>query len=140
MGWKKQKQQPIPTKEPPKPKDITDLPSGTVIVTPEGKRFYISGQKKFRIISDRVFYSWDFPREVFVTQACANRYKTFGRLGFREGAVVRDFTSSTLYLISENKKRRLTTPDALTNLNIDESKIITMSEEEAGLHEGGEPL
>jgi len=122
------------------PKDITDLPTGTVIETVNGDYFYIKGSKKFRIISDRILFSWSFPRTVYVTQACADRYKTFGRLGFREGTIIRDITTSAIYLISENKKRLVTTPDALDNLGVATDGIMLVSPEEAGIHEGGEDI
>jgi hypothetical protein len=130
----------LPLPSPRKPKDITDLPTGTVIETVNGEHFYIKGKRKFRIISDRILFSWSFPRTVYVTQTCADRYKTFGRMGFREGTVIRDITTSAIYLISENKKRLVTTPDALDNLGVLVDDIILVSPEEAGIHEGGEDI
>jgi hypothetical protein len=131
---------PLPLPPQRTPRDVTDFPTGTVIETVNGDFFYIKGKRKFRIISDRILFSWSFPRTVYVTQTCADRYKTFGRLGFREGTVIRDITTSAIYLISENKKRLITTPDALENLGVSVDDIMFVSPEEAGIHEGGEDI
>ena len=131
MFQKKQKSVP-----PPKAKDVS-LPTGSAIKTDSGW-FYVKGNKKFRILSERILDSWKFERVIYVTESCAARYKTMGKLGFREGTVIEDIYTGEKFLISENKKRQITSPDVLTDLDI--TNIVTVSHEEAGIHVRGEDI
>lgn len=131
MFRKKQPQLP-----PPKAKDVA-LPTGSAIKTDSGW-FYIKGNKKFRILSERILDSWKFDRVIYVTESCAARYKTMGKLGFREGTVIKDIYTNELFLISDNQKRQISSPDVLTNLDIE--NIVTVSHEEAGIHVRGEDI
>ncbi len=121
----------------PTPRNLDHIPTGTVIQSSLGY-FYIKGNQKIKIISDRILKSWDFPRTVLVTDDCADRFKTNGRMGFREGTVIEDMSTRQTFLISGNQRRLITSPDHLVNLNIDD--IMVVSAEEAGIHVRGEDI
>jgi hypothetical protein len=121
------------------PSNRVGYPSGTCISTERGI-FYVKNQKRYRLISQRVADSWNFPRIIVSSEAAAAGLKISGKLGFREGTLINNLSDGKIYLISENKKRQLHDPKWLNLLNYDVSDALLVSHEEANLHEDGEPL
>lgn len=117
----------------------TLYPNGSVVVTIDGY-FYIRGNKRYRIISDRVLLSWSFPKVIQSTEFAVEHLRVSGKLGFRDGTLINNVADGKLYLISENKRRPITNPDWLTILNFDIHEALVVSDEEANLHEDGVEL
>src|SRR6478736_4740404 len=86
------------------PTSPVSYPSGTCVDTPGGL-FYIIGNKKYRIGSDRILNSWSFPRKIKTSDEAVSHLRIAGRLGFRSGSVVTNLADSRVYLI-EDKTRR----------------------------------
>ena len=63
-----------------------------------------------------------------------------GKLGFRDGTLIKNIADGKMYLISQNKKRHIVDPDSFIKYGIDRSKVIEVSESEANSHELGENL
>lgn len=131
----RKKKTPLPSS----PKDII-VPDGTVIEA-NGFYFLVKGGKKYRILSERILQSQNYPRIVRVTPKAANAIpNAVAKIGFRDGTVVKDVTNSGYYLISNTKKRLITSPDVFWQLGIDLNDCILASQEEILIHEGGENI
>jgi hypothetical protein len=66
--------------------------------------------------------------------------KIAGKLGFRDGTLIKNIADGKLYLISQNKRRHIIDPDTFEKYGLDRSNIIEVSESEANMHELGENL
>lgn len=105
-----------------------------------GRYYFISNNKKYLISSERILQSWAPPAIALSDDETMNTYKLGGRLGFRNGTLILDISSNLYYLIVENKKRKITSPDTLDSLGYSIYDAITVSETESKLHETGEDL
>lgn len=63
-----------------------------------------------------------------------------GKLGFRDGTLIKDISNGKLYLVSQNKKRHIVSPDIFNKYGLDRSKVIEISNLESEAHESGEDL
>lgn len=116
------------------------VPSGTVIDA-DGIYFFVKGDKKYRILSQRIIDSQNYPRIVKVTAKAANAIpNAVGKIGFRESTIIKPIGDSGYYLISNNKTRLITNPDVFIDLQIDLNDVILVSTEEFNLHERGEDI
>jgi hypothetical protein len=77
---------------------------------------------------------------VSATEAAVKHYPITGKLGFRDGTLINNMGDGKIYLISQNKRRQITSPDAFDKYGIDRSKMIWVSQEEAELQIIGEVL
>jgi len=66
--------------------------------------------------------------------------KTAGRLGFRDGTLIKNIADGKMYLISQNKRRHIVSPDVFDKYGLDRSKLIEVSSKEAEMHELGDSL
>ena len=66
--------------------------------------------------------------------------KLAGKLGFRDGTLIKNIADGKMYLISQNKKRHIVSPDVFTKYGLDRSRLIEVSESEAAIHDLGENL
>jgi hypothetical protein len=127
------------TQEPkPLPKIPLDYPSDVIVETENGW-YFIKGKSKFKINSERIFQSWRV-KPLLGTDASVSKFKNAGMLGFRNGTLVRNIADSKYYLISENKRRHITTPDVFDRFGFDEYDAILVSQSEIDIHEEGEVL
>lgn len=116
----------------------TNFPSGLAVKTNKAT-YWVKDGKLFKIISDRAAKSWAFTT-VNATEAALSKYKVAGKLGFRDGTLVKNISDSKIYLISQNKRRHITSPDVFDTYGLDKNKIIEISESETNIHEQGEDL
>jgi hypothetical protein len=91
------------------------------------------------LISKRAEQSWSFTT-VKATESALSLIKQSGKLGFRDGALIKNIADGKIYLISQNKKRHIVDPDSFIKYGLDRSKIIEVSEPESNAHELGESL
>jgi hypothetical protein len=66
--------------------------------------------------------------------------KLAGKLGFRDGTLIKNIADGKLYLISQNKKRHIVDPDTFDKYGLDRSQVIEVSAFETSMHELGEEL
>jgi hypothetical protein len=66
--------------------------------------------------------------------------KLVGKLGFRDGALIKNIADGKMYLISQNKRRHIVSPDSFTRYGLDRSRVIEVSDIETNMHELGENL
>lgn len=116
----------------------TSFPSGLAVKTDKAT-YWIKDGKRFRLISARAERSWSFPTVLATEQAIAGM-KIVGKLGFRDGTLIKNISDGKMYLISQNKRRHIKSPDVFDQYGLDRSKLVEVSETEAEMHELGEDL
>ena len=116
----------------------TNFPSGLAVKTDKGT-YWIKDGKRYRLISDRASTSWLFTT-INAEEAALANIKLVGKLGFRDGTLIKDISNGKMYLVSQNKKRHIKSPDVFEKYGLDRSKLIEVSELEVDIHEDGEDL
>lgn len=116
----------------------TSFPSGIAVKTDKGA-YWIKDGKRYRLISKRAEESWCFTT-VNATEESLSTTKLVGKLGFRDGTLIKNIADGKIYLISQNKKRHITDPDTFLKYGLDRSKTIEVSESEVNAHEDGDVL
>ena len=116
----------------------TNFPSGIAVKT-DKDTYWIKDGKRYRLISDRAAKSWSFTT-VNATEAALTGFKVAGKLGFRDGALIKNIADGKIYLVSQNKLRHIVDPDSFTKYGLDRSKIIEVSEAEVSAHDLGENI
>lgn len=103
--------------------------------------FYVSREnKRIKINSDRVMLSWSFPRVYKFSEDEVDIPIAPVELGFREGSFIHDVYDGANYIISNNKRRRMSSPESFKDLGLKPSKAIMVSHKEALAHEEGEDI
>jgi hypothetical protein len=116
----------------------TIFPSGIAVKTDKGI-YWIKDGKRFKLISDRAAKSWMFTT-VLATESALSGMKLAGKLGFRDGTLIKNIADGKLYLISQNKKRHIVDPDTFDKYGLDRSQVVEVSAFETSMHELGEDL
>ena len=116
----------------------TNFPSGIAVKTDKAT-YWIKDGKRFKLISDRAAQSWCFTT-VIATEAALSGFKIAGKLGFRDGTLIKNIADGKLYLISQNKKRHIVDPDSFTKYGLNRSNVVEISEAEANAHDIGDDL
>lgn len=114
-------------------------PHGTCVKTEEGY-FLIRDNKRYRLPTQRILESWSFPIIAETTEAAVQKYPIRAKLGFRDGSLIYNIADGKLYLISQNKRRHIISPDVYQLLNIHPRDAVVVSNYEVNLQELGEPL
>ena len=118
--------------------DPTIFPSGIAVKTEKGI-YWVKDGKRFKLVSDRAAESWSFTT-VNATEKAVSPMKVVGKLGFRDGTLIKNIADGKMYLVSQNKRRHIVDPDSFDRYGLDRSKIIEISELEAAVHDLGENL
>ena len=116
----------------------TNFPSGLAVKTDKAV-YWIKDGKRYKLISDRAARSWMFTT-VNATEAALSGIKLAGKLGFRDGALIKNIADGKMYLVSQNKLRHIVDPDIFDRYGLDRSKLIEVSESEIKAHDIGEIL
>ena len=116
----------------------TNFPSGLAVKTDKGT-YWIKDGKRYKLISDRAAQSWCFTK-VNATEAALSGIKLVGKLGFRDGTLIKNIADGKMYLVSQNKLRHIVDPDIFNRYGLDRSNLIEVSEAEVKAHDLGEIL
>ena len=116
----------------------TNFPSGLAVKTDKGT-YWIKDGKRYKLISDRAAASWSFTT-VNATEAALSGIKLVGKLGFRDGTLIKNIADGKMYLVSQNKLRHIVDPDIFNRYGLDRSNLIEVSEAEIKAHDIGETL
>jgi hypothetical protein len=116
----------------------TLFPSGIAVRT-EKNVYWIKDGKRFKLISERAVKSWSFTI-VNATETALAGSKVVGKLGFRDGTLIKNIADGKIYLISQNKRRHITDPDTFDRYGLDRASTIEVSEAETNMHDLGENL
>lgn len=131
MKLKKKQQQPLII-------NPTVIPSGLAVKTDKAT-YWVKDNKRYKIVSERAEKSWAFTTVNATEQAIASM-KVVGKLGFRDGTLIKNIADGKMYLISQNKKRHIVDPDSFNRYGLNRKSVIEVSEVEADIHEIGENL
>lgn len=136
--WNKKK--PLEEIPPPPPlrTERTDYPFMTFVITEKGM-YLLKEKTRVLIMTERILKSWSI-RLVPTTEAAVKHYPCTGKLGFRDGTLINNMGDGKIYLVSQNKRRQVTSPDAFEKYGLDKSTMIWVSAEEAKLQPLGEVL
>lgn len=116
----------------------TNFPSGIAVKTDKAV-YWIKDGKRFRLISDRAAKSWAFTT-VNATESSLSGMKVAGALGFRDGTLIKNIADGKMYLVSQNKKRHIVSPDIFDKFGLDRNAMIEVSAVEIAAHELGDDL
>jgi hypothetical protein len=116
----------------------TLFPSGIAVRT-EKNVYWIKDGKRFKLISERAVESWSFTI-VNATETALAGSKIVGKLGFRDGTLIKNIADGKIYLISQNKRRHIIDPDTFDRYGLDRATTIEVSEAETNMHDLGENL
>jgi hypothetical protein len=116
----------------------TNFPSGIAVKT-DKDTYWIKDGKRYRLISNRAADSWSFTT-VYATENALSGFKLAGKLGFRDGTLIKNIADGRIYLVSQNKLRHIVDPDSFTRYGLDRSSVIEVSETEVSAHDLGEKL
>lgn len=116
----------------------TNFPSGLAVKTDKAT-YWIKDGKRYKLISDRAAKSWSFAT-VNATEAALSGIKLVGKLGFRDGTLIKNIADGKMYLVSQNKLRHIVDPDIFDRYGLDRSNLIEVSEAEIKAHDIGENL
>lgn len=120
------------------PTEPTDYPYGLCIRTEAGV-FLIREKTRFRLPTQRVVDSWRFD-VLESSESAVKHVRISGKIGFRDGTLIRNIADSKVYLISHNKKRHIQSPEVFERFRFSWDKVLLVSDEEAKLHNDGEVL
>ena len=116
----------------------TNFPSGIAVKTDKAT-YWIKDGKRFKLISERAAISWMFTT-VNATEAALSGIKLVGKLGFRDGTLIKNISDGKMYLVSQNKLRHIISPDVFIRYGLDRSKMVEVSQNEFEAHDLGEDL
>ena len=116
----------------------TNFPSGIAVKTNDAT-YWIKDGKRYKLISDRAALSWLFTT-VNATESALSGIKLVGKLGFRDGTLIKNIADGKIYLISQNKRRHIVDPDIFIKYGLDRSNIVEVSDLEINMHDLGENL
>ena len=116
----------------------TSFPSGIAVQTDKAT-YWIKDGKRYRLISDRAAKSWCFTT-VKATESALSGTKLVGKLGFRDGTLIKNIADGKMYLVSQNKLRHIVDPDIFIKYGLDRSNLVEVSEAEIKAHDIGDIL
>lgn len=119
-------------------RSATNFPSGLAVKT-ETATYWIKDGKRFKLVSDRAEKSWAFPT-VHASESALINMKIVGKLGFRDGTLIKNISDGKMYLVSQNKRRQIVDPDSFNKYGLDRNLVIEVSESECEMHDLGENL
>lgn len=114
-------------------------PDGLMVNTEEND-YYIAGGKRFRVYSPRALDSWGLEPVLGSEESVKNIPLAKQPLGFRDGTLIHNIADGSIYLISSNKRRHITSPDVLKRYGWRRGDAITVSLKETDLHIKGDDL
>lgn len=122
------------------PTTPTTYPNGTFLETEKGYWYIFDQTKRYRILTKRVLDSWSPHRVVETTEAAVRGYKKGYKLKFRNGSLIWNLSDGKIYLIENQKRRHVVSPDVLTRIGATMKDVVVVSLDEINLHDQGEVL
>ena len=116
----------------------TNYPYGLCVKTESG-HFLMREKIRLRVPTIRVLDSWHF-NVVNSSDSAIKHIPLAGKVGFRDGTLIKNIADSRIYLVTQSKRRHVTSPDVFDKYGLRWDDVVTVSEDEANLHIEGEVL
>lgn len=126
-------------KKSPKLNKPINYPSGLMLKTSKGY-YYVKKGRRYKASTKRIADSWNLAYVETTTEAVSNIPLARSPLGFRDGTLIHNVADGKLYLISDNKRRHITSPDVFERYGLKKNDIVIVSDRETNLHEEGDRL
>ena len=140
LPWRKQK--PTSQSRASLPREPVEYPTGIAVRTEKGVYRIHSDGKRYRITTQRILDSWNFPIIADASEASLAKYHPLAvtKVGFRDGSLLNNIADGRLYLVSAGRLRHVTDPDVLTRMGINHLMATVVSEAEINLMKQGESI
>ena len=136
MTWFRKKPQPRPLPTAP-----VNYPPGICVRTSEGTYRIGNDNKRYRIVSDRILQTWNFPFVVETSEvALSGHPRAVRKLGFRDGSLLNNLADGRIYLVSGGRLRHVTSPSVLDKLGLAKEDAVLVSDAEIKIMEQGDTL
>lgn len=135
MGWLRNREVIID----PRPTKPINYPDGFAVAT-ESSYYFIKGGRRLAFPSERVFDSWNLAPIRSSEESVKHLPLAKPKMGYRDGSLITDFKDGKLYIISGGKRRLVTNPTVLDDLNLEPISAIVASHAEVLMHVEGEEL
>lgn len=122
------------------PSSPVDYPLGSFVESEIGYFYILSLNRRIRLTSKRVLDSWNPHRVILTSEVALSKYKISSKMKFRNGSLIHNLADGKIYLISDGKRRHITSPDALERIGAVDKDVTSVSLDEIQLHELGEEL
>lgn len=122
------------------PTEPVEYPVGSFIESEAGYFYIVSPSQRYRFITRRVLDSWSPQRVILTSEKALAKYRVITKMKFRTGSLIHNLADGRIYLIENNKRRHITSPDALERIGATWKDVIRVSQDEINLHELGEEL
>jgi len=123
------------------PTGPVEYPAGICLRTEKGIFFLNKDLKRYRIATDRILQSWNFPLIVDSSEAAASTYPiAINKLGFRDGSLLNNIADGKLYLVSAGKLRHIVNPDFLNRIGKTTAEAVVVSDAEIKIMKVGEKI
>jgi len=77
---------------------------------------------------------------VLSSESAVSHVPVTGKIGFRDGTLIKNKADKKEYLISRGLKRLIVSPDVYEKYGLDERDTLVVSESETNFHKDGEVL
>jgi len=115
------------------------IPSGIFIKTEDGTFWFKSGKRR-RVTTKSVLDSWSPPFVAEIPESEVKQFSIVGKLPFRDGSLLHNVSNGRIYLVSDNKSRRVVGGDTLRLLGLTLQDAIMVSDEEISFMPEGEVI
>lgn len=117
-----------------------EFPNGIAVLV-NGETYFIKNHKCYPFVSTRAKDTWKLVEYPASIESLANFPLAETSIGFRDGTLVRSIDSlDSVWIISDNRRRRIVNPDTLTALNLSVKDAILVSGKELLIHKQGDDI
>ena len=109
--------------------------SGSAVRLPNGERWYVKGDKKYRIPSDDIYRSCNFPSTFLHTSGELSHLEDCGTLGFRPGTIVFSLYHMSYWYISDRGRYRISNPAVFKGAGRSRFDVPMVKRKDLELHE-----
>lgn len=126
MKWFQKKPQPTGSNIPTGP---VEYPSGICVKSEKGVYLINKDGKRYRILTQAILDSWNFPLVVNTSEAALSKYPVaVTKLVFRDGSLLNNIADGKLYLVSGGVLRHITSPAVLERLGSPQPVVVSDAE------------
>jgi hypothetical protein len=123
------------------PSEPVEYPFGICVRTERGAYYLKTDGKRYRIPTQAIMDSWQFPFVVDASEAALANYPiALAKLIFREGSLLNNIADGRLYLVSGFKLRHVVDPAVLDRMGINHLMARVVSDAEIQMMKMGEPI